>query len=299
MVVGLEIGVAVVVEGVAAGDLAFDAADSEVHLRQPPGRVVRLLAVDRDVACLPKPRRRQGPGPSPIAVALGVRADELHRLHEHARRAAAGVVDAATVGLEHFDKELHHAARRVELTAFLALGARELREEVLVHAAEHVLGAARFVADLDVADQVDQLAEARLVERGAGVVLRQHAFERRVVAFDGGHGVVHDLPDRGLPGLRPQVRPARLARDPKDVLGAVLIRVLGVGAVGLLCDKLCVVLLEGIRDVLEEDETEHDMLVFGGVHAAAQGVGHAPQLGFVADGGAGGLDSLRSVLSHG
>ena len=47
--VGLEVGVAVVVEGVAVGDLAVDAADGEVHLGQPPGGVVRLLAVDADV----------------------------------------------------------------------------------------------------------------------------------------------------------------------------------------------------------------------------------------------------------
>jgi hypothetical protein len=33
-----------------------------------------------------------------------------------------------------------------------------LREEVLVDAAEHVLGAALGVADLDVTDEVDQLA---------------------------------------------------------------------------------------------------------------------------------------------
>ena len=44
-----EVGVAVVVEAVAVGDLALDAADGEVHLRDPPGRVVRLLSPDRDV----------------------------------------------------------------------------------------------------------------------------------------------------------------------------------------------------------------------------------------------------------
>ena len=38
-------------------------------------------------------------------------------------------------------------------------------------------------------------------------------------------------------------------------------------------------LLEGIGDVLEEDQPEDDMLVFGGVHGAAQGVGHLPELG--------------------
>ncbi len=50
--VGLEVRVQVVVEGVAVRDLRVDAADREVHLGEPPGRVVRLLAVDRDVADL-------------------------------------------------------------------------------------------------------------------------------------------------------------------------------------------------------------------------------------------------------
>ncbi len=55
-----------------------------------------------------------------------MRADELHRLYKHARGAAAGVVHAAAIGFEHFDQELDHAARRVELAALLALGTGEL-----------------------------------------------------------------------------------------------------------------------------------------------------------------------------
>src|SRR6184192_974759 len=98
---------AVVVEGVAVRDLAVNATDGEGHTRQPPCGVVRLLAIDRDV----------GPGLAAIAVTVSVRADELHRLYEHARGAAAGVVHSAAVGLEHLDQELDHAARRVELAA--------------------------------------------------------------------------------------------------------------------------------------------------------------------------------------
>jgi hypothetical protein len=68
-----------------------------------------------------------------------------------------------------------------------------------------------------------------------------------------------------------------------------------------------VALLEGVGDVLEEEQTEADVLVLGGVHVAAQRVGHAPQFGFIGDGGAclraathkqaGGLGCLRVVLS--
>jgi hypothetical protein len=226
-------------------------------------------------------------------------ADEFDRLHEHARRAAAGVVHPAAVGLEHLDKELDHAARRVELAALLALGARELREEVFVNAAEHILGAAGLVANPDVADEVDELAEAGFVERGAGVVLGQHALERRVVALDAGHGVVHELADRWLLRLGLQVRPARLGRHPEDVQRAVLVGVLRVGALVAFGFQLRVLLLKGIRDVLKEDEPEDDVFVFGGVHRAAQRVGHLPELGFVADRGACGVRLARVVPSLG
>ena len=159
-VVGLEVRVQVAVEavGVLLAEVGVDAADGEVHLRQPPGGVVGFLAVDADVAdCRP-----------PCA------SHELSRdLNEHAAGAAAGVEDAALVRREHLDQQPDDAAGRVELAALLAFGAGELREEVLVDAAQDVLGAVLLVAQADVADQVDELAEALLVQPRAGVILRQ------------------------------------------------------------------------------------------------------------------------------
>ena len=74
----------------------------------------------------------------------------------------------------------------------------------------------------------------------------------------------------------------------KMFCGAVLVGVFGVGALSFLGFERGVLLLEGVGDVLEEDQAEDDVLVLGGVHVAAQGVGHLPELGFVADGGGGG-----------
>jgi len=96
------------------------------------------------------------------------------------------VVHPVAVRFEHLEQELDHAARGVELAALLALGAGELGEEVLVDAAEHVLGAGLFVTDPDVAEEVNELAEALLVECGAGIVLGEHALEGGVVALDDG-----------------------------------------------------------------------------------------------------------------
>ena len=109
----------------------------------------------------------------------------------------------------------------------------------VVDPADHVLGAGLLVAHLDVADHADELAEPLLVEGRAGVVLGRHVLERRVVALDRGHGVVDELADGGLPGLCLEMAPARLVRDPEDVLRAVLVRVLRIGALGLLAFELC------------------------------------------------------------
>ena len=257
---------AIVVEAVAVSDLALDAADGEVHLGEPPRRVVELLAVDGDVAARP----------AAVSVARGVRADELDRLHEHAGGAAAGIVDPAPVRLQHLDQELDDTARRVELAALLALGAGELRQEVLVDAADHVLRAGVLVAHLEVADHVDELAEPLLVEGGTGVVLGQHVLEHRVVAFDRRHRVVDELADDRLPRLGLEMAPARLARHPEDAHRPVLIRVLRVGALGLLAFELGVPLLEGVGDVLEENQAQDHVLVLRRVHRAPQRVGHAP-----------------------
>jgi Family of unknown function (DUF6364) len=64
---------------------------------------------------------------------------------------------------------------------------------------------------------------------------------------------------------------------------AVLVEVFRVGALGALGLELLVLLFEGVGDVLEEDEAEDDVLGLGRVHAAAKGIGHLPQLGFIAD----------------
>ena len=45
--------------------------------------------------------------------------------------------------------------------------------------------------------------------------------------------------------------------------------------------------LEGVGDVLEEDEAEDDVLVLRRVHVVAQTIGHLPELGLEAEVGAG------------
>ena len=54
----------------------------------------------------------------------------------------------------------------------------------------------------------------------------------------------------------------------------------------LLSRQLGVPGLEGIGDVLQEDQAEDDVLVFGRVHVVAQGIGGGPELGFETEVGA-------------
>jgi hypothetical protein len=86
-----------------------------------------------------------------------------------------------------------------------------------------------------------------------------------------------------------EVRPAGLLGHPEDVGGEVLVLVLGVGpgVVALAGDELGVVLLEGVGDVLEEDQAEDDVLVLRRVHVVAELVGGEPELGLEAEVGAG------------
>jgi hypothetical protein len=149
-----------------------------------------------------------------------------------------------------------------------------------------------FVMDdgeLDGADEVDEFAEAVLVEVSAAVVLVEGALEGGVVALEQDHGVVDVLADARELGVGLQVGPAGLPGDPEDIGAEVLVAVLGVGAlvVALAGEQLGVMLVEGVGDVLEEDQAEDDVLVFCRVHVVAELVGGEPELGLEAEVGAG------------
>src|ERR1019366_4310081 len=134
---------------------------------------------------------------------------------KQAAGAATGIEDPALVGRKHLDQHADHAAGRVELAALLALGAGKLREEVFVDAAQDVLAAILLVAHRDRADQVNQFAQALLIQSGPRVFFRQDTLQLLVVALDGKHGVVDELADSWLLGRRLKLRPSRLLWDPE------------------------------------------------------------------------------------
>ncbi len=135
---------------------------------------------------------------------------------------------------------------------------------------------------MDVGDKIDELAQTLLVQGEAGVILGQHPLEGGVVALHSDHGLVHELADRGLAGVLLELRPAGLGWHPEDSLRSVFVRVLGVGTQVALGLEASAVGLKSVGDVLEEDKPQHDMLILGGVHGAAQGVSGRPELGLEA-----------------
>jgi len=80
----------------------------------------------------------------------------------------AGSRIRALVRSEHRHDEAHDAGRGIELPAVLAFGGSKLGQEVLIHTPEDVLGTVRLVADANGADEIDEFAEAMLVEGQAG-----------------------------------------------------------------------------------------------------------------------------------
>ena len=91
------------------------------------------------------------------------------------------------------------------------------------------------------------------------------------------------------------MRPAGFRRHPEDVLGGVLVPVIG-GVLAELGQHRGAAFLERVGDVLQEDQSEHDVLDLGGVHRAAQGISHRPQLGLMSGRGAAVRFRLRTAL---
>src|SRR5680860_53152 len=152
-------------------------------------------------------------------------------------------------------------------------------------------------------DHIDELAQVLLVETGYGVDLGKDALQLGVLQLDSVHGVVQSAPDGGLLSLGLEVSPAGLLRHPEDVLGGILVPVFeediqfgrtigGLGDVvfaARVCDQglePLTTLLEGVGDVFDEEEPEDHVLVFGGVHVAAEEIGGLPELGLEAESGA-------------
>lgn len=103
----------------------------------------------------------------------------------------------------------------------------------------------------------------------------------------------------GLLGVVLQRLAASLRRPPEeDVVRPVLVRVFGIGPVAHFGEQLLMPLLEGVGDVFQKDQPEHDVLVLGRLHVVAQLVGGEPELGLEAEIGGGVRRRFRFRFNH-
>ena len=100
-----------------------------------------------------------------------------------------------------------------------------------------------------------------------------------VISFYDVHRPVDGCSDVLLPGLGLDVGPAGLHGDPEHVPFGVLVGLLGVIPFIGLRLQLLVEFFEGVGDVLQEHQGQDDVLVFGSINVAPEGVGRPPELG--------------------
>jgi len=149
-----------------------------------------------------------------------------------------------------------------------------------IHAAEQIDRAVGLFAlagggEADGGDEVDEFAEAVLVEAGAGVVFGSTPSRRgssRSMATMASSTI---LPMVGCLALAWRWDQRAFGGHPEDVLGFVFVRVFRIGprVVAFARHELGAVLLEGVGDVFQEDEPEDDVLILSSVHVVAEFVG--------------------------
>ena len=239
--------------------------EQHVHLADGPRAEVLLLAVERQVtriACLPL--------------------DVVGALDQHAAGAGGRVADAHPLGRrQQLDDQLDDHPGRVELAALLAGIVGELLDQVLVGAAEQVGLGHAVVAERDLGEVLDQA-------RKHGVAVPGVAELPFVVVVDSGE---HSFE----PGVLFLKRRARLVQRLSDVRGRLLdcipprppghielvfVRVVPRDLLGHpVGDEPFRLLLEPVRQPLQEEQTEDVGLVVAAVDRPAQDVGGGPEVG--------------------
>ena len=160
--------VRVFVVGDGLPDVALEPVHGEVHFGEADGGLVLLDAAEGEA----------------LRGALAVLLHGAGALDEHAAGAAGGVEHGAAVGVEHVGDERDQRHGGEELAAVVGLLVGELREEVLVDAAEDV---AVGVPELVGVQLPQQVAEDVVVQRLV-LALGQDAAQAVVVLLDGLHG---------------------------------------------------------------------------------------------------------------
>jgi hypothetical protein len=135
----------------------------------------------------------------------------------------------------------------------------------------HFIRVLLLVADgVDVVDGIDEGGELAAIQPEAGeVVVRQGALERGITRLHRGESGVDLDGDVALLGMLLDVGPAGGLRQVEDILHGVELDHVSVFLLPVR-NQLGLALLELVRNELEEDQREDDVLVFRGLDRTAQ-----------------------------
>ena len=187
-----------------------------------------------------------------------------------------------------------------------------MAEEVFINLAEQVAGLVGVATKANNGNQVDQLAELAVRQLGAGVALVEDVFQGWVFRLDRSQGLVDAFADVHLFGGGAQRLPAGHFRYPEHIhffvvvalfqlagqeFGILTAQVVVVAGIGKTTFQLGATAGEAVGDVLEEDQTENYVLVFGGIHIGAHLVSGGPQSFLQVLQGAAGLAGFGGIAA--
>ena len=248
---------------VARAQIGINTTNGQIHRSHLPSGGIALLPENRqviDVACMP--------------------ANELGRLHEHATRTAARVIHATMIRLDDFHQRAHDAGRRIEFTGILTFRLGELSQAILVGTPQDIARVA-LLSHLNVGEQVNHFAKTSFVQFLTSKILRQNTLQLIVLGLDFAHSLIDYLANFGRMRSSSHCFPTSLFRNIENALVRVFVAILFEAFTFI--NKFLILLLKLIRNIFQEDEAKHHVLVLRCVNVSAQFISSLPNLLFKAN----------------
>ena len=190
---------------------------------------------------------------------------KLGRLHEHASRPAARIIDPPMVRLNNLNQSFHNASRRIELSSILAFSFRKLGQAVFIGASKNI-SAVTLICHLYIGEQIHNLAQAALVELLTSEVLGKNILQLIVLRFNRTHSLIDYLANLWSVRSGSNHIPTCIFRHKENILRQVLVAILFKAFAFI--HKLLMLLIELVGDVLQEDQAENHILVFRSINVA-------------------------------
>ena len=129
---------------------------------------------------------------------------------------------------------------------------------------------------LDVGKEIDHITEAAFVQLWPCKVLRQNILESLVLFFNASHGIVNHRADLRRMRCLSNLGPTSFRGNKENTLRGILVDILLESLA--LCEQFLILILETIRNIFEENQSQYNILVFGCVHVPTQHAGCVPDL---------------------